>query len=582
MDPGTALAVVSLSFQVFAGCVQGFVLLTEAHNLGEDASYLSTMLELEEYRFMQWAEAVGLLAEPQPTLHPRLNQALAAQLMTQLERLISKPVQKLIDRYGLKLSADPPASFSNRSGEANGETAPGIISQTMAPETRRKILARAGLIQKSNSWPKRLWWAAVDKEKLQQLVNDISNIVGGLWALLEPIQQSEATDVLNRVLHRVISLCGEREALKDLRRALLDRQVGAAHESYDLIEITAGLKVCRLDDTLGLKGSTNNDGDRVRVQRGMKLHPHLLRNYQSQSTDSLSGTATYDGQRVWVEHKFVSRALRGKLVSRVERLSELLSQPKDTYFLTLKCLGYFEDLDRFVLVYSFPEERVAATETDPVSLLDLLRSATLKPTVSQRMRIACDLCKTILTIHTSGWLHKDIRSENIIFFLPASSRSEALSTCKPYLTGFFFSRLDSPTEISERPGGLNLARDIYAFPGYVKDPDEAIAFSKRLDLYALSCVLIEIAEWRPLKHLVRKCVEDSEQYAKVLEKVRDWIKENEIENGMLGFRMGDKYALAVSKIFDQTQPVAETSTSPGYEDSTTLWDIVHELGRCRI
>lgn len=128
MDPGTALAVVSLSFQVFAGCVQGFVLLTEAHNLGEDASYLSTMLELEEYRFMQWAEAVGLLAEPQPTLHPRLNQALAAQLMTQLERLISKPVQKLRDRYGLKLSADPPRASP--------------IGQAKQTVKRRRVLSR--------------------------------------------------------------------------------------------------------------------------------------------------------------------------------------------------------------------------------------------------------------------------------------------------------------------------------------------------------------------------------------------------------------------------------------------------------
>lgn len=33
LDPGTALAVVSLTFQAFAGCVKGFVLLSTAHNL---------------------------------------------------------------------------------------------------------------------------------------------------------------------------------------------------------------------------------------------------------------------------------------------------------------------------------------------------------------------------------------------------------------------------------------------------------------------------------------------------------------------------------------------------------------------
>lgn len=555
MDPGTALAVVSLSFQVFAGCVQGFVLLTEAQNLGKDASYLSTMLELEEYRFVHWAEAVGLLAEPQPKLHPRLNQALAAQLMAQLEKLISEPVQKLRDRYGLRLSAEPPASFSSQSGDAKSGTAQGVLSQALASETRRKILAKAGLIQKNISWPKRLWWAAVDKERLHQM--------------------------LKRVLHQVISLCSEQEKLKDLRQALHIRQIGTAQESYDLIEITAGLKACRLDDTLGTKGSMNNDVNRTQLGRVMKLHPHLLANYQSQTKDSLSGTATYDGQRVWVEHKVVSRALRRKLASRVERLSELLSQPEDTDFLTLNCLGYFESSDRFVLVYAFPRENAAETGTDPVSLLDLLRSSTLKPTVTQRMRIACDLCKTILAIHTSGWLHKDIRAENIIFF-PVSSSPEALTASKPYLTGFFFSRLDSPTEISEKPDGFDLFRDIYTFPGYIEDPEEDIAFSKRLDLYALSCILIEIAEWRPLKHLVRKCIEHHEPQTKILEKVRDWIKENEIENGMVAFRMGEKYALAVSKIFHQTQLVTEGSTSPRDEDTNTLLDVVHELEICRI
>jgi Prion-inhibition and propagation len=51
MDPGAALAVGSL--QVFGGCVEGFVLLSETHNLGQGASYLRTMLKLEEYRLTQ-------------------------------------------------------------------------------------------------------------------------------------------------------------------------------------------------------------------------------------------------------------------------------------------------------------------------------------------------------------------------------------------------------------------------------------------------------------------------------------------------------------------------------------------------
>jgi hypothetical protein len=61
MDPSTALAVVSLSFQVFGGIIKGFTLLSKAHNLGRDATLLQTMLCVEESRFIQWARAVELL-----------------------------------------------------------------------------------------------------------------------------------------------------------------------------------------------------------------------------------------------------------------------------------------------------------------------------------------------------------------------------------------------------------------------------------------------------------------------------------------------------------------------------------------
>ncbi|KAM3154524.1 hypothetical protein ABEW05_004986 [Botrytis cinerea] len=63
MDPGTALAVASLSFQVFGGIIKGFTLLAKAHNLGRDATLLQTMLRVEESRLIQWARAVELLED---------------------------------------------------------------------------------------------------------------------------------------------------------------------------------------------------------------------------------------------------------------------------------------------------------------------------------------------------------------------------------------------------------------------------------------------------------------------------------------------------------------------------------------
>ncbi|TAQ91182.1 hypothetical protein B7494_g565 [Chlorociboria aeruginascens] len=52
MDPinaaASAAGLVSLAFQLFAGCIQGFILLSTAHNLGKDAITILCMLNLQE------------------------------------------------------------------------------------------------------------------------------------------------------------------------------------------------------------------------------------------------------------------------------------------------------------------------------------------------------------------------------------------------------------------------------------------------------------------------------------------------------------------------------------------------------
>lgn len=57
-----AVGVVSLSLQLLGGCIKGFVLLSTAHNLGDDASTIACMLELQEIQLTEWARRAGLLA----------------------------------------------------------------------------------------------------------------------------------------------------------------------------------------------------------------------------------------------------------------------------------------------------------------------------------------------------------------------------------------------------------------------------------------------------------------------------------------------------------------------------------------
>jgi Prion-inhibition and propagation len=59
MDPisvaGLGIGTASAAFQLFAGCIKSFVLLSTAHNLGKDSSAMTCMLNLQEIELTEWA-----------------------------------------------------------------------------------------------------------------------------------------------------------------------------------------------------------------------------------------------------------------------------------------------------------------------------------------------------------------------------------------------------------------------------------------------------------------------------------------------------------------------------------------------
>src|SRR5208282_5911867 len=103
--------------------------------------------------------------------------------------------------------------------------------------------------------------------------------------------------------------------------------------------------------------------------------------------------------------------------------------------------------------------------------------------------------------HRAGWLHKDLRSENVLFFLPRENSNIKAPESKisnPILVGFSFARFASPSEISEQPSA-DPKRDIYRHPSAMGEP--SVSFNSTVDVYSLGTILVEIAEWRALKHI---------------------------------------------------------------------------------
>jgi len=218
-------------------------------------------------------------------------------------------------------------------------------------------------------------------------------------------------------------------------------------------------------------------------------------------TDGSGGSET-----VHVEYK-PYRLRRGAtqppeaVVRRVRALGNLLCQPTapDAGFHTLRCRCILKEkdpngraLNRYAFVFHLPD--TPGGNTEPVNLLTVITAQThLRPTLGERFKIAQTIATTAFQLHSVGWLHKSIRSENILFFPKPDSPNE-LDYSRQYLVGFEFSRDENDTSTTEQDDVLE--RNIYRHPDRQGPPDTR--FSILHDVYAIGVVLLEIGLWRPV------------------------------------------------------------------------------------
>jgi hypothetical protein len=580
MDPisvaGLALSAASLSFDIFAGCVKGFVLLSTAHNLGKDASYLQTMLDVEEYRFVQWAETVGLTSKD-PNIPPSLNQALATNLIVQLqEKLESNNLKK---RYKLELIPVPPTQQPILSSkESNNPDSQSILASAVSDSTRAEILARAGLMQSKNSFQRRLQWAAMDKAKFEELVHDIRDIVNALWSLLAPIRQVEMKEQLETTLSTMIKISQDLDALKGIQ-ASLGKEAPGLSQAAELRAIKTQLP----NETESPEGGprSNQLPSILQAPSPKPLDRTLLKQTSEKRGTSGYYTAEYDSKPVLAEYKEVPPRMRAKLRLRAQNLATFLSSSSNPSFLTLKCLGFLEDKDNFIFLYEYPAVANADGQGAYVAQFRTLQyflssSKLSQPSVTARIKLALDICRTVQTIHTAGWLHKNIRSENILFFAPPQG-DNTNPLDRPYLAGFSFAREDSATAISDQASADPIL-DIYRHPQALGEP--SLSYESYMDLYSLGAVLLEVSEWRPLKHMAKKCVDVTKPHVDVplaaLAGIQEWLVKEHVDNGHAAFRMGDVYASGLPLLL---KPRKRTDNLPQQEDKDDLLSFRSYLAR---
>ena len=196
--------------------------------------------------------------------------------------------------------------------------------------------------------------------------------------------------------------------------------------------------------------------------------------------------------------------------------------------------------------------------------------------MTDRLKLALRITQSVRYFHMAGWLHKNLRSENVIIFSP-------FSLAYPTLAGFTYSRQDSLSEISEQPSA-DPQREIYRHPDAMGEPTESFSVTK--DVYALGTILLEIGEWRSLKSLVEKVVDvvRSDVTLVQLAKIQPFLLNESAKGGLatLTFRMGDIYA-AVTKMMrsGEIPRVIAVGKDEGQVFAPNVLDVaVRELGRC--
>ncbi|KAH6718499.1 prion-inhibition and propagation-domain-containing protein [Leptodontidium sp. MPI-SDFR-AT-0119] len=507
-----AAGFVSLGVLLLQGCVKGFILLSTAQNFGKDADIIRSEIDYEQYRLFKWAEKVGL-ENGSPIRN--MDWEIVHGHLKRLEALLCDTA-KFKYNYRLELvTTEDKLSLDDLTTPKKG------FRRFFAPELGNET---ARTLHKGVSVWKRLKWAAIDKEGISLLIGDIKRFIDDLWALLQYDDLAFIRSGIEALLRHAISQTQESTELSQIealvqsdhhqtpsrfedgavKSALFLKQQSLMYGYDDGRERAQGGLFTPRPISKSLSGATlvntvvadkfnsprSSFSKKAKSPRGPLSYKLLKLRPESNQHEQFRELATYDGKAVLVEWKVVETANERQLKHRIKTLATLLQDIDSTSFHSLKCLGYLKDpkSENYGYAFQLPPE-----SSDFVTLDCLLNGHSTAPSLDDRFALAIALVETVLQLHTSGWLHKGLRSENVIFF--RQKQRPGLDITRVFLEGYEYARADNPSDMTESPRPQQEA-NLYRHPKLLR-ADRA-SFRKAFDLYGLGCILTEIGLWETL------------------------------------------------------------------------------------
>ncbi|KAL4955492.1 prion-inhibition and propagation-domain-containing protein [Aspergillus filifer] len=207
-------------------------------------------------------------------------------------------------------------------------------------------------------------------------------------------------------------------------------------------------------------------------------------------------------------------------------------QPPEIY--ALECLGYVDQIDeeRHIFLYNLPtsDETGLHDLTTLHAFINAEDSQTKRPlkrpSLNDRFNMARCLAVTILNIHASKWVHKNIWSRGILLFLSTPDGMQSSSSLQShrlsnnpnpahhihaYLSDWGYARTES--QDTDKTADFEPEANIYRHPDRQGRP--RLRFGRTHDIYALGVVLLEIGLWVTMSRVMGPKIAEANKTGKL-------------------------------------------------------------------
>ena len=392
-------------------------------------------------------------------------------------------------------------------------------------------------LDKPSHASKRLGWAALKQEKFEGLIAKLIGYNDSIENLLERSVIDQLQFMQQQTYMAILQLNSNVAELKEISSAMSIQSQVASQSSPSSVPSQSSF--ARLADFKAQQMALDSKTSEAQID------PIRTSEVIIHSSDGARSEATYRSTRVWIEWKqFIldpnrDSAWNRTIEDRIKKLAILLgSEHKSEQFRSPKCIGYFNDRgkDRYGFLYLKPDH--VPSLTVPTSLYDLITTLE-KPSLSARIILAHAISRCLMFLHSVNWLHKGVRSRNVVFFIPSGQKPEY---SKPTIAGFEYARPDLPEEETEPPV-QHSEHDVYRHPALLVS--NGLRSQKSHDIYSLGVVLVEIAHWQPIGSLM-SIPQDSKKARSMVKKVRSSLLDNAFLSA-LDANVGEAFTTAIRK-----------------------------------